>query len=258
MASLQTISGPNGAWFFVPRRLEAPRLRIFCFPYAGGSATLYRDWPQHLPDDIELVGVQLPGRAFRLREPAFTDITRLLEALETQLSPYLDQVPFVFWGHSMGALVSFELMRRFQSRGLSMPKMAIVSGRRAPQLPYDPLNVPAMSDDEFMAELRRLGGTPDEVLDNERLMNLVLPSLRADFEILYRWHYIEGAPFSMPMKAVGGTSDGPIPRADLEAWSIHTGGDFTTKMFEGDHFYLHEAEPELLPWLKAVLAELQV
>ena len=231
---------------------------MFCFPYAGGSATLYRDWPAHLPSDVELVGVQLPGRAFRLREPAFTDMTKLLDALEELLEPFLDQVPFVFWGHSMGALVSFELMRRFQKRGCTLPRMMILSARRAPHLPYDPLNVPAMSDDEFIEELRRLGGTPDEIINNQRLMNLVLPSLRADFEMLYRWSFTEGETFSIPLKVAGGTRDKPIPKSDLEAWARYTSADFSTKMFEGDHFYLHHAENALLPWLNGVLSGLAV
>ena len=231
---------------------------MFCFPYAGGSATLYRDWPGHLPDDIELVGVQLPGRAFRLREPPFTDITHLLDALEKQIVPFLNQVPFIFWGHSMGALVAFELMRRFQEQSIPLPTMAILSGRRAPHLPYDPLNVPDMSDEEFMNELRRLGGTPDEIINNQRLMNLVMPSLRADFEILYRWRYVETDPFNVPFKVLGGKQDRPIPEADLEAWGRYTSSDFSTHMFEGDHFYLHHAETELLPWLNSVLGAFEV
>ena len=242
----------------MPRRLDAPRLRLFCFPYAGGSATLFRDWPPHIPADVEVVGVQLPGRAFRLKEPPMKDMVSLLDALELQVEPYLDQVPFVFWGHSMGALLVFELMRRFQKKGAALPKLAILSARRAPHLPKYQIDVAQMDDEEFINELRKLGGTPDEIINNKRLMKLVLPSLRADFELMYRWEHVAGDPLSIPLKVVGGKGDAPISEADLQAWSQYSTAETTIEMFEGDHFYLHQPAVELLPWLSGVLSKLQV
>ena len=231
---------------------------MFCFPYAGGSATLFRDWPPLLPDDVELVGIQLPGRAFRLKDPAFTEMPKLLDAIEAQVSPHLDEIPYVFWGHSMGALLSFELMRRYQAQGRVMPRLAILSARRAPHLTGNPMNVGAMTDDEFIDELRKMGGTPDEIIDNKRLMNLVLPSLRADFEILYNWEHQDGPSLKLPLRVVGGLADTPIAEADLQAWDRYTEADCSTHMFAGDHFYLHDAQAELLPWLSDVLSKLQV
>lgn len=255
--SEQAVSGPSGAWFFVPRRLTSPRIRVFCFPYAGGSATLFRDWPKALPDDVELVGIQLPGRAFRLKDPAFTDMSCLLDELEGLLSPHLE-VPFVFYGHSMGSLVAFELVRRFQAKGQALPKLVFLSGRRAPHLVTNGADVKSMDDEAFIDHLRGLGGTPDEIINNRRLMNLILPSLRADFELLYKWKHQDGELLSMPLRVAGGKEDKPIKQEDLEAWSRYTRAGFSVQMFKGGHFFVHDAEDELLPWLSGTLANLPV
>jgi medium-chain acyl-[acyl-carrier-protein] hydrolase len=249
------MKGPSGSWFFVPRRLANPRVRVFCFPYAGGSATLFRDWPKELPGDVELIGVQLPGRAFRLKDPPFTQMSSLLDELENQLGPHLD-VPFVFWGHSFGAILAYELIRRFEKQGRTLPLMAILSGRKAPHLPNTGFDVRGMGDDEFIEELRKLGGTPDEIINNRRLMNLVLPALRADFELLNTWQHESGQTLAVPLRIVGGKEDLPIKLEDLEAWGQYTRSGFSVHLFKGDHFYVHHAEDELLPWLSTTLANL--
>ena len=249
------MEGPSGSWFFVPRRLSNPRIRVFCFPYAGGSATLFRDWPKKLPEDIELTGVQLPGRAFRLKDPPYTQMSSLLDELENQIGPHLD-VPFVFWGHSFGALLAFELVRRFEKKGRALPLLVVLSGRRAPHLPKTGFDVRSMDDEEFIDELRKLGGTPEEIINNRRLMNLVLPALRADFELLHQWKHEPGETLAVPLRVAGGKDDTPIKEEDLEAWGQYTRSGFSVHMFKGGHFYVHDAEDELLPWLSRTLANL--
>src|SRR5689334_2163044 len=153
----------GSSWFHVPRPVARPRLRLVCLPYAGGSASIYHGWASELDPDVELVAVQLPGRGSRLREAPFTQMEPLLAALLEAMAS-LDDAPIAIFGHSMGALVGFALARRLRGERRVRPTRLFRSGRRAPQIP-DPREPPlfSRSREEFLSELRRLRGTPDEI-----------------------------------------------------------------------------------------------
>ncbi len=189
-----------------------------------------------------------------MAERPFTRLGPLVEALAAALRPYFD-VPFAFFGHSMGAVIGFELARRLRGERLEGPAHLFVAGRRAPQIhdggPFD-FNLP---EAEFIEELRRLNGTPREVLEHPELMQLVLPLLRADFEAIQTYDYAAAAPLDCPITAFGGTDDKDISRADLEAWREHTRSSFALRMFDGDHFFLHTAETPLLRTLSEYLRQ---
>jgi medium-chain acyl-[acyl-carrier-protein] hydrolase len=231
----------------VPRR-QAQR-RLFCFPYAGGGASIYRDWGAHLPPDIELCAVRLPGREGRFSEPMLHALEPLLAQLVDALLPAMDR-PFALFGHSLGALVAFELARALRARGLPTPLHVFVSGRRAPHLPESrDLHEPPLStlpDAELIAQLRRLEGTPDEVLSAPELLALMLPMLRADFAISESYEHRPGAPLDCPITAFGGLEDKDTGRDSIAAWSVHTRGDFTMHVLPGGHFFLHTMHSSIL------------
>jgi medium-chain acyl-[acyl-carrier-protein] hydrolase len=215
---------------------------LFCFPYAGGGASIYRDWGRRLPGNIETCPVQLPGRETRFREPAFTRVEPLVEALAQSLRPKLDR-PFAFFGHSLGALVAFELSRRLQHCHRLQPIRLFVSGCEAPQTRSPGKSLHALPTAEFREELRRLHGTPTAVLENDELMELMLPTLRADFSLWETYVYAASPPLTCPIIALGGLGDDLVSRKELQAWDELTTGQFRLRMFPGDHFFLNSAQP---------------
>lgn len=232
-------------WVRCVKPCSKARLRLFCFPYAGGGRSVYRAWPGDLWPGVEVCPVQLPGREDRSREPAFTDLDALIEALEHALLPYLD-VPFALFGHSMGALISFELTRRLRRRHALEPMHLFLSGRRAAQIPHRGPIIHCMPEPQLIEELRRLNGTPEEALENARLMRQVLPTLRADFAVCETYRYRDDAPLDCPITALGGLRDPMTSRDDLAAWQRHTRGAFIQRMFPGDHFFMHGTHAQLM------------
>ncbi|HEY1379547.1 MAG TPA: thioesterase domain-containing protein, partial [Gemmataceae bacterium] len=170
-------------WLAYVRPRPLASVRLFCFPYAGGGASVFRGWADGLPSAVEVCPVQMPGRETRFREPAFTRLPLLIEALAESLYPHLDR-PFAFFGHSLGALVAFELARRLRRDGSPEPQHLFVSGSGAPQArDHSGAVIHTRPADEFWQEVGRLNGTPAEVLTDGELRDLLLPTLRADFAL---------------------------------------------------------------------------
>lgn len=249
----------NSLWLqrFTPR--PNARARLFCFPHAGGSAAVYRPWVASLPAEVELCAIQLPGRANRLREPALKHLPELVSALVSALQPHLD-LPFAFFGHSMGAVVATEVVRVMQATGAPMPRHLFASGRRPAHFPNPDSLLHVLSDAEFVSEInRRYGGIPPEVAEHEELLALLLPSLRADIMALETHCPPAGrAPLPCPISVFGGTDDPLTPRAHLDGWRSETSAAFRVRVFPGDHFYLHAQKDALLADVSATLAPLMI
>lgn len=233
---------------------QAP-IRLFCFPYAGGGASIYRSWLQLLPPEIEVYAVQLPGREERTSEAPFTHLAPLIEELSRAILPCLHK-PSVFFGHSMGALVSFELFRSLRRQRAFLPLHLFVSAHRAPQLPdpYPPIY--QLPDVDFRLALRKLNGTPREVLENEEFMQIVTPVLRADFAVCETYSYTPEEPLHCPITAFGGSSDPEASMAELEAWRQQTSKEFQLHMCEGDHFFFYSARDRILRVLQQEIGTL--
>ena len=224
-----------------PKPNPQSRMRLFCFPYAGSTAAVFRSWAQSLPAEIELCAVQYPGRGSRLAEPLGEAVVEVMNEIYPDLQPFLTK-PFAFFGHSMGALISYEFARRLQREQQQGPFQLFVSGCSAPHVRmFDEItyNLP---EPEFLAELRRLQGTPEEVLDNAELMQLMMPIIRADFKASQTYTYDPGPPLECPIRAFGGLKDEMVPREEVEAWSEHTAGSFRAQMLPGDHFFLNTSQ----------------
>jgi surfactin synthase thioesterase subunit len=234
---------------WISRRRPGPktRLRLFCFPYAGAGALIFRTWSDGLPADVEVCPVQLPGRGTRLTERPFTQLSPLVESLAQALVPLLDQ-PFAFFGHSLGSLISFELRRAYGVQ----PVRIFVSAGRAPQIPHRDAPVHALPKKEFLAELSRLNGTPSEILEHKELMEIMLPLLRTDFAVYESYSYSAEPPLDCPISAFGGLHDHRVNDSDLQAWRVQTNGSFSLRMFPGDHFFLNQ-----LPLLRTLSQALE-
>ena len=219
-------------------------MRLFCFPYAGGGSLVFRSWGKAFSPEIEVCSIQPPGREERFTETPFASFGPYLEELTEALAPWLDR-PFAFFGHSLGALVSFECARVIRAGSRKAPVRLYVSGCRAPQLPCRDAPRAALPEPLFLDELRKLNGTPAEVLREPALMALLLPLLRADFAVFESFRYRDEPPFSYPIHAFGGLSDPQVLRKDLEAWACQTTGEFSLRMMPGDHFFLNAGGGEL-------------
>jgi myxalamid-type polyketide synthase MxaE and MxaD/epothilone polyketide synthase D len=248
-----TIPVARDRWIVRPRPIERPRLRIFCFPFSGGGASQYARWPADLPDDVELCAVQLPGREQRLGETPIAHMTELVAALRPALDPYLD-LPFAFYGHSLGGWIEFELARSLRRDGRAGPAQLFVAGARAPHLPRRLPELHRLPDAEFVEGLRRYGGTPDEALGNADLMSLLLPMLRADFSLTETYVHAAEPPLDLPIAVFGGHDDPVIERFELEGWREHTTRPLTLRMVPGDHFFV-QANRQLV--LSAMIEELE-
>lgn len=242
----------NIPWLSCYKPNPAATLRLFCFPYAGGSALIYRDWVSSFPASVEVCPVQLPGRGRRLREKPFVQVNQLVKALLNDMRPYLSK-PFAFFGHSMGAVIGFEMARLLRRENGPLPVHVFVSGRCAPQRAVPKEHTYNLPDAEFKQELQRLKGTPAEVLEHPELMEVVMPLLRADFELVQTYAYSYEQPLSIPLTALGGLED-EISREDLEGWRAETTAAFSVRMFAGDHFYLNTNQQLLLSVVKQELA----
>lgn len=229
---------------------------MFCFPYAGGGASAYRGWAASLPNDLEVCPVQLPGRESRLRDQPFEKPEPLIQGLADALQPWMD-MPFVFFGHSMGGMISFELSRELRRRGKTLPLHIFVSGRRAPQQPAREEPIHDLPEPEFIEKLRELNGTPEEVLQHAELMKLLVPVLRADFAVNETYTYTEEEPFDFGISAFGGLGDVEVTKDDVENWRVHTRGRFRLRMLPGDHFFLHSAKDLITEAIARDLAELR-
>jgi surfactin synthase thioesterase subunit len=220
------------------------RLRLYCAPYAGGGAGVYRSWADALDVRIEVRAFLLPGRERRFTEPALSSVEELADSLVPELTPGLDP-PYALFGHSLGAMLAYEVARRLTTAGRP-PAHLLVSGAHAPHLPHRGPEYHRMADAEFVLGIKDLGGTPPELTEHAELLELLMPSLRADFTAAETYYHDAVDPLPCPITAFGGTEDPLVDRDELAGWSAHTTGAFRMHELPGDHFFLATARPALL------------
>ncbi|MEH1924454.1 thioesterase II family protein [Nostoc sp.] len=242
------------SWVIRPQTNPQANLRLFCFPYAGGSSAIFRTWPNNLPSNVEVCAVEYPGRGKQINSAPFTRLELLVEAIAPVLIPYLDK-PFAFFGYSMGGLVSFELTHLLRSQYSLAPFHLFISARRAPQIQFTKPLLHLLSDHDLQDELRKLNGTPKAVLESAELMEIFLPILRADFAILETYIYTQKQPLECPITVFGGLQDQEVSHEALQAWREQTIAAFSLHEFNSDHFFIHSHQQLLL---KLISQELQM
>lgn len=250
---IEPSAAPDNPWLanYVPN--PQARLRLFCFPHAGSSASAYGRWPERLPPDVDVWSVEYPGRGSRRAEQPFARLQALVTAMVPYFLPALT-TPYAMFGHSMGAIVAFEAARRLQLRGARPPLALIAAGCRAPSLPPTSPPIHALPDDEFVARLHSLNGTPAGILADPQLLRLFMPTLRADLQAAETYSYVSGPKLACHVVVYGGDADSDVPAADLDAWRQETQGPFSRRMFPGDHFFMRTSEALVFDTLARDLA----
>ncbi|MEU1485157.1 alpha/beta fold hydrolase [Streptomyces sp. NPDC005752] len=229
-------------------------MRLFCFPYAGGGMSAFREWGAALPDGIEPWAIQLPGREDRLGATPLDRMGDVLNALVPAIIPYLDR-PFAFFGHSMGGLVAWNLTCSLQRMEAGTPTRLFVSGCAPPQTRDAAApQYHAGPEDELVEKLRSWRATPEAVLADPELMSLLLPVIRADLAVVETYRYTGAPLLNCPVSAFGGTEDEAEGNGTLSRWGELTTGGFDLRMFNGDHFFLYSARPAVLAEIARLLS----
>jgi medium-chain acyl-[acyl-carrier-protein] hydrolase len=243
-------------WVTCPVPRPQAKLRLFCFHFAGGDASLFRLWTTQLPPSIEVCPIELPGRATRRAEAPITRFPELLEKLAGMVRPFLKQPPFAFFGHSFGGITAFELTRWLRRHGGPQPVRLFLSACPALHIRQQPApSISHMSDEEFLEQIATRYGAPREVLASNEVRDTVLPALRADLLVAESYRYLHEAPLDVPISSFGATEDPEVSQEEVKAWRQQTTSDFRMRMFPGNHFFL-AAERKGLH--QALLEDLQV
>jgi len=233
-------------WVFGASRESSARTkcRLFCFPHAGGTGSDYRKWPAEFPPEIEVLPIQLPGRGNRWNEPPIERMTVLVESLASALVPRLD-LPFAFFGHSMGCFVAYELAHFLYRNYGAGPVSLFASGARAPHLADPEPSASALPDSAFLEKMKMLNGFPPELRNNDEFLRMILPFLRADIGICDHYRIAPGMPLPCPITALGGRDDRRVTGVHLAAWMVHTESRFRIRFFPGDHFFIGPARRQV-------------
>jgi surfactin synthase thioesterase subunit len=229
--------------------LNRETYRLFCFPHAGGGAAFFRSLSEPLKEFIQTAPVQYPGRENRREEAYAQSIEELVQTLLADLrGAFLGR--FAFFGHSMGAIVAFEMMRALRRAGLPLPEVLVASAARAPQFRRNNKPAPDPSREELIEQVRNLEGLPEDILAHGGLVDLLLPSLEADTSLYRRYIYREEPPFETAITVIGGRADPNIHSSHLDAWKEQTRGRFECIQIDGGHFYLRSNPPAFFEILR--------
>lgn len=250
---MSTFQKAKSKWMLVSHTREPAIGRLLCIPFAGGGAAAYHPWVNGVLPGVELIRIRLPGRESRLREPLIDEFDAIIGLLVQELIPWLD-LPFFLYGHSMGALLAFELARELRrTRGI-LPARLFVGGFRAPHLPPPDSPFSHLPTPAFLDRVLQYGGIPSLILNEPELMDIFVPILRADFRIIESYVYKEEPPLECPITAFGGMSDPKVTKDRIDAWRIQTAAGFDSHFFNGGHFFLQDSSAHVIERLNAHLA----
>jgi medium-chain acyl-[acyl-carrier-protein] hydrolase len=232
-------------WVTCPQPNPQAKLRLFCFAYAGGSATVFRTWANYLPKTMELCPIEIPGRGRQIKSPPYTKIQPLVRAIATNIIPYLDK-PYAFFGYSMGSLISFELTKLLRSEYNFHPLHLFVAACQSPQFLPEKPPISQLPDPDFLTAISQFNGISDAVLKNAELMQMFLPIIRADFTVLESYVYTPQSPLYCPITAFGGLQDPIVSYFALSGWKEQTVAPFLLHQIDGDHFFINTNKSTLL------------
>ena len=244
----------SNSWI-VTRPNPSAKVRMFCFCYAGGSAVSFLEWQSAVDPSVLICALQLPGRGARFTETPYESLPELVSALARVISPMTD-LPCVFFGHSLGGLLAFELARYHHKHGLMMPRHLFVSGCDAASCRSPSQGMHRLDDGALIARLRQYNGTPPEVLAHSELMALMLPTIRADFALVENYQYHPGPALPVPLTVLAGTRDDFDSPDQVDHWARETSSTFRVQWFDGDHFFIHSHQAEVLACLGGELSRM--
>ncbi|HEV7974273.1 thioesterase II family protein [Amycolatopsis sp.] len=245
--------GATSAW--IRRFHPAPdaATRLVCLPHAGGAASYYFPVSRALAPDIDVLAIQYPGRQDRRNEPCLDDVRELADALATELKPWTGK-PVTVFGHSLGATLGFELASRLQSDGVELLGL-FASGRRAPSRHRENESVHLSSDASLISTLKKMSGTESQFLDDDEVLQMILPAIRGDYKAAETYRYRQGPPLECPITVLTGDADTEVTMDEARAWSEHTTGAFDLRVFIGGHFYLNDHAPAVIARIAKQVAD---
>ncbi|KZN44561.1 thioesterase II family protein [Pseudoalteromonas luteoviolacea] len=236
-------------WLRANTKTKNVKLRLICFPYAGGGARMFLPWQTELGESIEVLAYKLAGRESRLRAALYADWSTLLDELIDAIG-MLDQdygeCPYVIFGHSFGARIAFELTRKLEALQKPLPLQLFLSACRAPSEPCILPYMYNLDSSAFYARVAKMGGTPAHILEDKRLMRMLEPILRSDMALSELWPDSERTPVNVKITALSGVHDKIDPPLVMQAWQNYTHNNFELICFEGEHFFLHSHQNQLL------------
>ena len=225
-------------WIIKPIRRINPKLRLFCFPFAGSSALVtYKFLADNLNAEIEVCYVEFPGRGSRIAEQLISDLNSAVTQIAESITEHLD-IPFIFLGHSMGALVSYELTHYLRTHLSFQPEKLYLSAHRAPSTIREGKLMHKLGKEEFLTEIINIKGVSKDILEHEELLELVLPIIKNDYELCETYGFSDKGKLDIPISVFGGEQDSEVTSDHLNDWKNFTNSDFNIEMFEGDHFFI--------------------
>ncbi len=230
------LQASNEPWIMTDSIHHQNKLSLICLHHAGGDAHIFKPWLDFLPSWIRVVTINLPGRGVLFAENPYTDLNQLIPDLASRIQPWMND-NYAIFGHSLGALLGFEIARRSNEYNYSQPKHLFLAGREGPRLPRDEMNH-LLPDEEFVQVLRDKEGTPQEILDNNELMQLLLPTIRADFQVAETYQYQPKKALHCPITVFAGLEEEPSDE-DFAAWKDETSKTATLKRLPGGHFFVY-------------------
>lgn len=246
-------------WFYVPAKRKRPEFRLFCFHYAGVSAEVFHSWSVLFPDNIELCAIQLPGRSTRLNEKRITEMAVLAEKVAKEIQNY-NELPFLFFGHCMGAYLSYEVVRVLSRNACLLPSHLFVSAAKAPFLPILHPDLHRLSDDDFLLMMKEINLRPDTFYLSPGIIEESLPIIKSDFALVEKWSRPgEDTQITIPITALGGDKDEFVLEEHVKKWAVCTTASFNYSIFPGGHFYLQEGDnhESIIRWINETIDNLQ-
>jgi surfactin synthase thioesterase subunit len=239
------------------REGRAPfRLRLVCFPFAGGNAALFRGWAGRLLDGVEVCAVEMPGHGVRLAEPPCTAMGELVAGLAPAVRALVGDAPFALLGHSLGGIVAYEVARHLRATDGLLPVRLLVSASRAPHVAPSTRPLHELPDEQFLAHLRRYNGIPRAVEESPELLRLMLPVVRADMRVYETYRHEVGAPLPCAISAFAGNDDEWVPYARVDRWRDLTTASFDLTSIRGDHFFVRDSTSPFFSALADRIAEI--
>lgn len=229
-------------------------ITVYCLPFAGGNTDSYRPFQKHISVPFRIRPIELPGRGRRIREPLLTNIHSMVEDILQQIGKELGRQRYVFYGHSMGALLAYLLTKRLVSTGQTPPLHVFCSGRKAPSLPHDRPFKHQLAKQNFLGYIDELRGLPAELLNNAEFMDFVEPILRADFQAVETYTYQPAPPLEVPITVLAGDKDPRTrPYTNLLPWKEESSYPVQIEQFTGEHFFLFEHVPGIAALFAKIL-----
>ena len=240
------------SWFLRYDKAVNPTCRVICFHPAGGSASQFRTWTEYFSDEVSIVALQLPGREDRFNDKQIMKFSLLIPLLAKEVISYLN-LPYVIIGHSLGALIGFELIRYFQLNEYPLPKFLIVAAKEPPHFHCIPSKLEIINDEWLIERLKAYKAIPELLFQTEEFKEIFLPYIRSDFLLLNSYQYNKSTKLKIPILVLHGSEDKTVSLNKLKNWAELTESNFQLRAFKGGHFFIKEAEKKVLGYLSPFL-----